>query len=621
VGRKAYSGSAREYDVAVEQKVFVDMRDGVRLACDVYRPAIGDTPVEGSFPTVLERTPYNRARSDLFLTGNFFASRGYNVVYQDCRGCYDSEGLFKHFFDDWNEAFDGHDTVEWIAKQPWSDGKVGTTGLSFTGANQQALAITKPPHLTTQIILDAGYNYWRRTGRQSGAFTQGIFFPQVFWQALASREARESPAVRAALRDALDNLHEWTTRLPLKRGESPLALAPSWEDWYFDLATRADYDEGWQGPLPSLENHIDKYPDIPICLVASWYGHHVWANFEKYNRFREQNTQPVKLLVGVWGHGFRYMAQTWAGEVEFGNAAAMELDDFRLRWFDQWLKGIDTGVAEEPPLRIFVMGGGDGAKGHSGRMNHGGFWRDASEWPLPGTGFKEFYFHADGALATEPPVEADTALTFVFDPSDPVPTLGGEVQDPLGGEKGVIYGGAFNQTGRLSLASCRDTEPLSSRTDVLAFRSAPFDQPTELTGPVRIRAWVSSSARDTDFTFKLVHEYPPNSDYPRGFAMNLADSIVRMRYRNNRPTAELIEPGEIYEIELELQPRANIFGVGHRMRVDVSSSSFPQFDVNPNTGAPLDRWLGSVVAQNTLHLDTKHPTHIVAPIYPGDDLR
>jgi uncharacterized protein len=600
------------YDVVIEQGVRVPMRDGVMLAADVYRPARGESAAQEAFPVIVERTPYDRRRVDLCLTGHYFASRGYVVVLQDCRGRYDSEGVF-YFYTNAVEHTDGYDTVEWIATQRWANGKVGTTGLSFAAANQQAMAVTRPPHLATQIILDGGYNYWARTLRSSGAFSEGLFLPYALWMAVAGHEAAADPSVKSALRNALDHVDEWLKGRPLKRGASPLALAPSYEAWYFDMAERGDYDEVWQNPLCSLEAHIDDYPDIPLCLVTSWYGHHTWANFEKFTALKDRNQQPVMLVSGIWTHSFDYMQQSWAGEVDFGPAAARHLDDFRLLWFDHWLKGLNTRLADLPPLNVFVMGGGGGSKNFAGRLCHGGRWRREYEWPLNRTRFMSLYLHSDGSLRAHTPVEADSSTTYTFDPSNPVPTIGGNVQDPLGGEVGIMFGGAFDQRGRSDLLLCRDTLPLAARPDVLVFRTEPFATPVEITGPIEVHLWVSSSAHDTDFTVKLIDEYPPNRDYPNGFAMNLSDAIVRMRYRNKRQLAACITPGEVYGLTVEPPPTSNIFDVGHRLRLDISSSNAPQFDVNPNTGAALGQSTGSLVARNTLYHDRERPSHVVLP--------
>lgn len=615
-GVAGYVGSQIAYDVVMDETPMVPTRDGTRLATTVYRPALNGVPVEARFPTIVERTPYNRARVDLHVMGNFFATRGYNVAVQDCRGRYDSEGLFT-FFVRSHEDTDGYDTVEWLAAQPWSDGQVGTTGLSFAGANQQALAVLQPPHLTTQIVLDAGYNYWYRTLRNSGAFHDGLILPYALWMAMGSKEAAQSPFVRSALRGALEDIELWLKQLPLKRGASPLALVPGYEDWYFELCTTGDYADFWRHPMPSLQHHVADYPDIPVCLVTSWYGLHTWATFEKFNALQAQNTSPVHVVAGIWLHGFDYMQQTYAGETDFGNAACDNLNDFRLRWFDRWMKGMSSGD-EPPPIRLFVMGGGSGARNLAGRLSHGGRWRDEVAWPLERTQWTDLYLGADGHLRDTPSGSEESATTYTFDPADPVPTIGGHCMDPLGGERGIIYGGGFDQRGRKDLIMCRDTLPIANRPDVLVFRTTPLEDDLEVTGPISVRLWVSTTGGDTDFTARLIDEYPPGDDYPEGFALNICDSITRMRYRNDAHVAEPIEPEVIYEITVDPLPTSNVFARGHRLRLDISSSSSPQFDVNPNTGGPLGEGHGGEVVRNTVFHDAAHPSHIRLPIIPSD---
>jgi putative CocE/NonD family hydrolase len=311
------------------------------------------------------------------------------------------------------------------------------------------------------------------------------------------------------------------------------------------------------------------------------------------------------------------MEQSWAGEIDCGNSVAMDLNEYRLRWFDQYMKDMETGAAEDPPIRLFVMGGGDGSRNLAKRLNHGGEWRAETEWPIARTEWTTYYLHGDGSLRDEAPEADDESTSYVFDPDDPVPTIGGCVQDPLGGEKGILNGGGFDQRGRTDLVACRDTARLETRPDVLVFRTPPLAEDVEITGPIKVQLWVSSSARDTDFTAKLIDEYPPSNDYPDGFALNLCDSIVRMRYRNRRRTADLIEPNEVYELTIEPQPSSNRFRAGHRIRLDISSSNYPQFDVNPNTGGPLGFSLGNLQAVNTLHHDASRPSHVVLPVVPA----
>ncbi len=619
-----YHGSERGYDVAVEKCVRVAARDGVKLATDVYRPASNGVPVDDAFPTILYRTPYDRQRLQLHHTAHFFTARGYNVVTQDCRGRYDSDGAFAYLHNEPHEGLDGYDVIEWIADQPFSDGKVGTTGVSYEGAIQQAAATEQPPHLTTQVIIDAGYNYWTKTCRNAGAFSEGTFASMVFWLAATGKEAQAEPAVARTLKAALERLPEWLDKLPLRRGATPLALAPSYEDWYFDIATRGDYDDLWRNPSSSFEEHVERYPDIPVLLLTSWYGHHAWANFEKRRALLEQTrSQPLKLICGTWVHGYGTMQESGAGEVDFGNDSSLgSVDDFLLRWFDTFLKGRETDVGDWAPISLFVMGGGDGRALPKGlgrplpRLRHGGNWRDEDEWPPAGGEGLELYLTADGSLSGEAPSRREVSTTFSFDPADPVPTVGGSVQNATG-VAGVLYGGGFDQRGREELLFPRDSLPLAARGDVLVFRTPPLVEELEVVGSVDVRLHVSSSARDTDFTAKLIDEYPPSEDYPHGFALNLCDAIVRMRYRDGRRTAELIEPGELYEITVGPLVTGNLFAAGHRIRLDVSSSSAPQFDVNPNTGGPLGLERGFVVARNTIHHDAARPSRVRLPLSPG----
>ena len=612
----ARAGSSIAYDVVREEPVSVAMRDGTRLATTLYRPALADVPARGRFPAIVERTPYGRDRMDLHAMGTFFAARGYAVAVQDVRGRGDSDGEFTFFLNS-HEAEDGYDCVEWVAAQEWCDGRVGTTGLSFAGANQQALAVLQPPHLTTQVVLDCGWNYWRRCARNEGAVQDGVLVPYAFAMAATSREARADPSIRAALRDALDNLDVWVRRLPLRRGGSPLALVPAHERWFFDLVERADYDEVWQDPMPNLEHHVADYPDIPVCFVTSWYGMHTLATTQKVNALLAQGTRPVHATFGVWLHGWDYMEQSWAGETDFGLDAHQSLNDFRLRWFDRWLKQLASDEPEPAPFRLFVMGGGSGRRNAAGRMMHGGRWREEAGWPLERAQERTLHLQEDGALRAARPREEESSTSYTFDPRDPAPTVGGHTMGPLAGQQGILYAGGYDQRGRSDLLMCCDTLPLDARQDVLAFRSDALAAPAEVTGPIVVTLWVSSSARDTDFVARLIDEHPPNEDYPEGFALNLSDWIVRMRYRNGRERAEPIEPGQPYEVTIELPPTSNLFGAGHRIRLDLTSSSSPQFDVNPNTGGPLYRDRGWEVARNTIFHDAARPSSIRLPFVGG----
>lgn len=605
-----HEGSPLAYDYVLVADQRVAMRDGVRLATDVYLPALGGRALPGPFPVVLERTPYDRSRAWHSITARYFARRGYVALVQDVRGRYASDGDF-YFLR--HEAEDGYDTLVWTGEQAWCDGGVGTLGLSYTTADQQALAVLKPPHLKTQILLDGGYNYHSRTMRHGGTSEYGIFLPYVWWMARTSKEALADPHVRKALDDGWASMTAWVRRMPLRAGESPLRLAPAYERWFFDMLTNADYNEYWKNPGYNLEAYIGDYPDIPVFLETSWYGHHIWATLAKWTELTRRYRTPKKLLLGTWLHGFDAFTQSFAGDVDFGGVAALDdLNGLRLRWFDRWLKDLKTGIEEEPPVDLFVMGGGSGRRNVQGRLDHGGRWRAEREWPLARMRPTEYYLHEGGALSTDKPAAGAAASSYTFNPADPVPTIGGNFQNL--GVVGLLEGGGFDQRGRKDLSLCADTLPLAARRDVLVFRTPPLAQGVEVTGPLTVRLWISSSAVDTDFTAKLIDEYPPSEDYPEGYALNIADSITRVRYRGSRETATLMEPGRIYEITIEPQATSNYFAAGHAIRLDISSSNFPHYDVNPNTGEPLGRERRFAIAHQTVYSDAAHPSHIVLPV-------
>ncbi len=602
-----YADSPVEWEVAIERDRRVPMRDGVPLATDVYRPARGTTPAEGRFPALLERTPYDKRRPVLEEAAHFFAQRGYVVVLQDVRGRHGSEGAW--YFLSRLEGPDGFDTMEWLARQPWCDGQVGTMGLSYSTATQQALALMQPPALKTQILLDGGWDYHHRTLRHSGAFELGVLLPHAMRLAREGKELERDPGLRAALEQALTDLPGRLGRLAVRLRDASRGLPPGEARWFMDMLTRADRDEYWKQPTLCLAEHVERYPDIPILLQTSWYGHHAWATFEKYEAFRARHRSPTRLVVGPWTHGWDDYGRTWCGEAEFGAESRLDLNELRLRWFDHFLKGRHTDVLDGPPIRLFVMGGGSGDRNAEGRVRHGGAWRAEPEWPLVQAHPTKLYLRSDGGLRAEPPPVEVSPRRYRFDPADPVPTVGGQVQAPL--FAGLLQGGPFDQRGRPDLWACRDRKPLAARADVLVFQTEPLAEDLEVTGEIPVELWVSSSALDTDFTAKLVDVYPD------GFAMNLADTILRARYRDSLERAELLAPERDYRLALELPPVSNVFRAGHRIRLDVSSSNFPRFDVNPNTGEPLGRNRGHVVAENAVFVDADHASHIVLPVVPG----
>jgi putative CocE/NonD family hydrolase len=429
-----------------------------------------------------------------------------------------------------------------------------------------------------------------------------------------SRELARDPRLRAAFEAACGELPEWLRRLPLAWEATPLRLLPAYQSWFLELLRHADYDDYWKHPGWNLAEHLEVYPDIPLVLQTSWYGHHVWSTTEKFRRLRERLREPVKLLIGPWLHGYDDYARSYAGEVDFGANSALDLNELKLRFFDQSLKGHATGLFEEPPVRLFVMGGGSGRRNEEGRLEHGGRWRDEGAWPLARARGLRLFLDGNGRLDPQAPPAQTPASRYLFDPSDPVPTIGAGVQSPL--FPGLIQGGGFDQRGRRELWACRDTRLLAERPDVLVFATDPLPEDLEVTGPVTVRLWVASSAPDTDFTAKLVDVYPPSDDWPAGFALNLSDGILRARYRNSRERAEPLRPGEPAQVVIELQATSNLFRAGHRLRLDVSSSNFPRFDLNPNTGEPLGHETRLERALNVVFHDAGRPSHLELPVVP-----
>lgn len=594
----------------LEGGVRVRARDGVMLATDVYRPALGGAPAPGRFPVLLERTPYGKRRTVLNQAGDYFARAGYVVVMQDVRGRFESDGEWSFLSE--QEGPDGFDTLEWIVDQPWCDGRIGTMGLSYSTATQQALAVLHPPGLRSQFLADGGFDYFHRTLRHSGAFELGVLLPYVVRLAREGPDLASDPAGREAFERELDGLRPWLARLPLRKGESFLRHAPREERWFFDMLHTSRRTAYWTQPTLSLRDHAVRYPDIPIAFQTSWYGHHVWATAEKFRALREGRTSPMKLWIGPWLHGYDDYARPCAGAADFGPEAPIDFNALRLRWFDATLKGEDDGILGGPSVRLFVLGGGTGRRtpGDSGRIDHGGRWRDETAWPPPDSVRRILYLHADGSLRDTKASEDDRPIfrEFVFDPDDPAPTIGGGVQNGM--FPGFIQGGAFDQRGTAAFWTCRDERPLRERPDVLVFETEPLVSDVEIAGPVTVRLFVSSSAIDTDFTAKLIDVHPPGADWPEGFAMNLTDSIVRCRYRGGFDREAWLTPGEVIEIVIEPQPVANVFGRGHRIRLDVSSSNFPRFDVNTNTGEPSGLETRRERAINRVWVDASRPSRL-----------
>jgi putative CocE/NonD family hydrolase len=304
--------------------------------------------------------------------------------------------------------------------------------------------------------------------------------------------------------------------------------------------------------------------------------------------------------------------------VSFGDSAAIpSFSAWHLAWFDRWLKDADTDFGRRAPfatkVRIFVMGTGDGHRDGKGRLFHGGYWRDEKEWPLARARATDYYLHADGRLSPSRPTEARAVTSYSFDPKDPVPTIGGNISF----HNGLMQQGGWDQRGNSEIWNWPNPIPLSVRRDVLVFQTDPLPEDVEVTGELTVTLWASSDGPDTDFTAKLLDVYPPSADFPGGFDLNLEDGIIRARFRESLRRERLLVPGTVYPFTIKLYPTSNVFKKGHRIRVDISSSNFPRFDVNPNTGEPLGDYRRTRVAVNTIYHDAAHPSHITLPIVPA----
>jgi uncharacterized protein len=605
------------HGMRVERDLAVTTRDGIALATDVYRPQ-----GPGPFPVLLERTPYDKlapSRSERTAlvaqprsraeVAAYFARYGYAVVYQDCRGRYKSGGRFTKYL---SEAEDGYDTLAWLVRQPWCNGRIGTFGLSYAAHAQAALGCLDPPGLAAQFLDCGGFSNAYRSGiRHDGAFD----LKQATWAYNNALADAKDPAVRAALK--AQDIKAWFARMPWSKGASPLSAAPEYEDYLFEQWSHGVFDEFWKRPGIYAEGYWDRYADVAVTHFSGWYDPYARTAVENYLGLSKPGRAANRLILGPWTHGDRSLS--YAGEVDFGAAAPLDgnlaVDFFALRraWFDCWLKGLDNGVGAEPPVRVFVMGGGSARRNSEGRLDHGGSWRNAAAWPLPQTEWTRFYLQSDRSLRRNPPDVSAPPLAYRFDPRCPAPTIGGALSS---GEP-LMRGGAYDQrTGPQIFGASAPFRPLSERPDVLSFATLPLDHDLEVTGPVTLRLWIASDARDTDFTAKLVDLYPPNADYPEGFAMNLTEGLLRVRYRDSWERPAPIEPGQVYAITIELFPIGNLFQRGHRVRLDIASSNFPHFDVNPNSFAPEGSFAEPRVANNRVFVDRERPSHLILPVIP-----
>ncbi len=590
--------------------LMVTMRDGVRLATDVYLPNGA-----GPFPVVLERTPYGRdqtSRAELTLAhptpfsraevAAYFTKRGYAFVYQDNRGRHGSEGVFVKYLSD---GEDGYDCCAWIMAQPWCDGRICTFGLSYAAHTQAAMACAGAPGLVAQVLDCGGFaNAWKFGIRQSGAFE----LKQATWahkQAILSPEAEADPLMKAALE--AEDIRAWFMRMPWKPGHSPLRHHPGYEAYLFEQWRHGAWGPFWQQLGIWAEGFYDFYAPADCVHLSSWFDAYSTTAMGNYCGLRGAGRGTQRLILGPWTHGNR--SQRMFGDVDFGPDAPIDSWSgdwlaYRLRHFDHVVHGTEN---PEPAVRLFVMGGGSGLRTAEGHLDHGGRWISLDDWPRGER--VAYYMHADGLL--DPAVPAGGAISYDFDPARPVPTIGGNHTSL----EPVARPGAFDQVEAEEFMGCVPPYlPLASRSDVLVFQTPPLAEAVEIVGELEVELWVETDGPDTDFTAKLIDVYPPNADYPQGYAMLLTDGITRLRYAEDPASPKLRSSGEVVRAVVTLPPIGNLFPAGHRVRLDVSSSNFPKFDVNPNTGEPEGMAIRRRVAVNTVHTDPARPSRLMLPV-------
>jgi len=623
--------------IVIAKNIMVPMRDGVGLATDIYRPAHNGEGQSGPFPTILCRTPYNKSDLRYVEVGEFFSQHGYVAVIQDLRGRNKSQGMGQYFHTvNPHEGIDGYDTIEWIASRSWSDEKVGMVGSSFAAVTQVAAALEGPPHLTAIWPDVTPTNNYFHQAREGGAMQMHMFWA-LFVHAQDELEIADNPEAQQVVWEGLRNMRNLIKQTPWQKGETPLAVVPRLEQVLFDYYTRGEYDEYWAQKCNNFEAFFPDHADIPGFFSGGWFDPYATAMTEYYSAMKAKNKSSQRLLMGPWAHVGMRGDSTFTGDVDFGSPSVWGVAHYfaeQLRYFDQNLKGVQV-KADQSPVEIFVMGGGDGHKTQEGKYFHGGRWRSEQQWPIERSRVANYFLQADGTLDLQSPSEVEGSLTYTFDPDKPVPTIGGslcglmELPEDSGNLDDmwtrflspvlklrhiVGLGGADQRESPEIFGSQFPYPALADRADVLVFESAPLTQALEVTGVITADLWISSSALDTDFTVKLVDVAPPNPDYPNGYALNIVDSVLRVRYRNSWQHEELLEPGKIYPIHIKLAPTSNLFEVGHRVRVDISSSNFPRLDINPNTGEAIGKHTHSVVAENTLHCNRNSPSVINLPV-------
>ena len=552
--------------------VRVPMRDGVHLACDVYLPPRdAETNAGDRWPAILMRTPYLKSSEAALDVARYYASHGHAYVAMDVRGRGDSEGEFVPYV---NDGRDGYDAIEWLATQPWSDGALGTVGGSYPGCIQWLTALEQPPHLRAMIVAVSPSDPFveNPTGEHSPMDLCWLHF-------VSGRTLQPMAAV---------NWEAVYSHLPLLTMDERAGRHN--DHWRADLA-HPQLDDYWE---PRRYQHAFERVTVPVLHVSGWYDDEQIGTPLNFIGMTTRGGSPEarssqRLLMGPWGHQINTKAKL--GEVDFGQQALIDLRGEHIRWFDRWLKGKTDdhpeGQEADAPVRIFIMGTNE--------------WRDEQEWPLARTQWTRYYLHSggransrygDGALSPTAPTADEPADSYRYDPARPVPFLTEPTSSQIGGPD--------------------DYAAVERRDDVLVYVTEPLARDVEVTGPIKVELYASSSAPDTDFTAKLTDVWP------NGFVQRLCDGVVRARFREGMDNPSLIEPGKVYQYTIDCWNTAQVFKAGHRIGLEIASSAFPKYARNLNTGAPLGITSEMAVAEQRILHDSDHPSALILPIIPGE---
>ncbi|MGQ0637098.1 MAG: CocE/NonD family hydrolase [Planctomycetaceae bacterium] len=586
--RGATGPAGPEYEVVIERKRMIPMPDGVRLAADIYLPAKDGKAVPGRFPAVTSLVVYGRGIHYYEATGVYLAKRGFAFVSVDIRGDGDSEGKFLPFGESLarngdlkDPGYDFYNVIEWIAAQPWCDGNVGTTGLSYGCYNQWYMLPQQPPHLKAAFMWMGSGNIYLDGLWYGGA---GPSYNALVW----SMEQAVGHLMRDGKREVAIKFDSWVKDRPKLVGTRPYltneyaaALFES-APWARDFVERTAFDEYWAAR--DMEDELDRVV-TPCYVLEGWYDGHLRGAVKNFTALQHQGKH--RLVIGPWMHGWEGLSR--AGSMKFGLHAQLDVYDAMARWFEHWLKGVDNGIMAEPPVNLFVMGRNQ--------------WRRADRYPLPGMTYRKLYLHSNGSARGEstggsldftmmnllPGAKSDT---YRSDPDKPVPNNGGVGNVP---DQGVA-----------------DQRRIVSRDDVLYYVSEPLEREMEVSGPVTATLHASSSAPDTDWIVMLCDVHPD------GFIQNLTEGELRASLRESFREHKPLEPGKVYPFKIDLIHTSNCFKPGHRIGLVIRSSAFHRLAPNPQTGEPVTS-SAAVIAENTIYHDWHRPSYVELPIVPMDE--